>query len=145
MDLCPACEKEFNELIRKFKSTTGNTTTSTPEKATVIAKELEPMGWEDWLEVLKSAPKVDAPPVVDVPNPLTPDWVPKCCKNCRNHPSNGGSGFCNCTLPYLEDSITTTPNPYYTNIATTSILHINPYGSIVHTGDSDGKSSTEIH
>lgn len=24
--------------------------------------------------------------------------TPDSCKNCPNHPSNGGSGFCNCTL-----------------------------------------------
>ena len=24
--------------------------------------------------------------------------IPNPCKNCGNHPSNGGSGFCNCTL-----------------------------------------------
>lgn len=24
--------------------------------------------------------------------------IPDVCKSCRNHPSNGGSGICNCTL-----------------------------------------------
>ena len=24
-----------------------------------------------------------------------------CCVNCPNHPSNGGSGICNCAAPYL--------------------------------------------
>ena len=24
--------------------------------------------------------------------------IPNACKNCSNHPSNGGSGICNCTL-----------------------------------------------
>lgn len=24
--------------------------------------------------------------------------IPDVCANCPNHPSNGGSGFCNCTL-----------------------------------------------
>ena len=24
--------------------------------------------------------------------------IPDPCKNCSNHPSNGGSGICNCTL-----------------------------------------------
>lgn len=28
-------------------------------------------------------------------------WVPECCRNCSNHPSNGGSGICACTLPYM--------------------------------------------
>lgn len=24
--------------------------------------------------------------------------IPEPCRNCSNHPSNGGSGICNCTL-----------------------------------------------
>ena len=28
----------------------------------------------------------------------TTQWIPDACKNCSNHPSNGGSGMCNCTL-----------------------------------------------
>lgn len=26
------------------------------------------------------------------------DYIPKACINCPNHPSNGGSGICNCIL-----------------------------------------------
>lgn len=26
-------------------------------------------------------------------------YVPQACKDCPNHPSNGGSGNCNCSLP----------------------------------------------
>ena len=26
---------------------------------------------------------------------------PECCRNCSNNPSNGGSGICHCTLPYM--------------------------------------------
>lgn len=28
-------------------------------------------------------------------------WMPECCRNCSNHPSNGGSGVCACTLPWM--------------------------------------------
>jgi len=28
--------------------------------------------------------------------------IPSCCINCSNHPSNGGSGLCNCTLPHFS-------------------------------------------
>ena len=28
--------------------------------------------------------------------------VPDPCKNCSNHPSNGGSGICHCTVPYFS-------------------------------------------
>ena len=35
------------------------------------------------------------------------DWtnddnlMPSCCRGCWNNPRNGGSGNCNCTLPYM--------------------------------------------
>jgi len=37
------------------------------------------------------------------------DWdstaeIPSCCRNCSNHPSNGGSGICHCTLPYATEN-----------------------------------------
>lgn len=28
--------------------------------------------------------------------------IPDCCVNCPNHPTNGGSGICNCVLPYMN-------------------------------------------
>lgn len=34
-----------------------------------------------------------------------PTWdsnIPSACKNCSNHPSNGGSGICHCTLGLQE-------------------------------------------
>lgn len=30
---------------------------------------------------------------------------PSCCDGCSNNPTNGGSGICNCTLPYMQDPI----------------------------------------
>ena len=30
---------------------------------------------------------------------------PSCCDGCSNNPKNGGSGICNCTLPYIENPI----------------------------------------
>ena len=30
--------------------------------------------------------------------------IPDYCKHCANHPSNGGSGICNCTLPYMNNN-----------------------------------------
>lgn len=35
---------------------------------------------------------------------------PSCCDGCSNNPKNGGSGICNCTLPYMEN-----PTLYATN------------------------------
>ena len=28
----------------------------------------------------------------------TDSYIPETCRNCPTHPSNGGSGICNCTL-----------------------------------------------
>ena len=28
---------------------------------------------------------------------------PDCCDECSNNPKNGGSGICNCTLPYMQN------------------------------------------
>lgn len=28
---------------------------------------------------------------------------PDCCDGCSNNPNNGGSGICNCTLPYMQN------------------------------------------
>ena len=35
---------------------------------------------------------------------LLDTYIPDCCKGCSNHPSNGGSGICNCTLPYMTNT-----------------------------------------
>lgn len=31
---------------------------------------------------------------------------PDCCEGCSNNPKNGGSGICNCTLPYMQNTVT---------------------------------------
>lgn len=40
-----------------------------------------------------------------------PDWevpkvrnIPPCCVGCNNHPDNGGTGICLCTLPYMNQT-----------------------------------------
>lgn len=30
---------------------------------------------------------------------------PSCCDGCSNNPKNGGSGICNCTLPYMQNPV----------------------------------------
>lgn len=47
----------------------------------------------------------------------------ECCKCCANNPANGGSGICNCTLPYFERSISyNTATPTTTTTTTTNLL-----------------------
>ena len=53
------------------------------------------------------APCVDPLPDVDwAGTTIINDSTPECCKSCPNHPSNGGSGICNCVLPYMYLSST---------------------------------------
>lgn len=47
----------------------------------------------------------------------------ECCKGCSNNPVNGGSGICNCTLPYFERG--TTYNTTNTTTTTSQTLLIN--------------------
>ena len=38
------------------------------------------------------------PEIIDMFNEVPNNYIPEPCRNCSNHPSNGGSGFCNCAL-----------------------------------------------
>jgi hypothetical protein len=49
------------------------------------------------------------PDVVNIPSCWIPE-IPLCCKDCLNHPINGGTGICNCTLPSLTNGQTLTTN-----------------------------------
>lgn len=53
---------------------------------------------------------------IESPTPLVYTDVPNCCKACPNHPSNGGSGICNCTAPYFEQGFTCTCTTQNSNI-----------------------------
>ena len=47
--------------------------------------------------------------------------IPDSCKNCSNHPSNGGSGICNCTLgQYSINAIPRAPETLCESITTTN-------------------------
>lgn len=48
-----------------------------------------------------SIPNIENPFKLDDFRFKAPSWetdIPDSCKNCPNHPANGGSGNCNCTL-----------------------------------------------
>ena len=55
-------------------------------------------------------------------DPLEVDY-PDCCDGCSNNPKNGGSGICNCTLPYMQNPVMYSSNASvndYCMTATTS-------------------------
>lgn len=59
------------------------------------------------------------PIICNIPYEINNDWLnkylkeqplqtfevsyPPCCDGCSNNPKNGGSGICNCTLPYMQN------------------------------------------
>lgn len=56
----------------------------------------------DWLKDILSNPPAFEPLKINYPD---------CCEGCSNNPKNGGSGICNCTLPYMQN-LTTYTVPY---------------------------------
>lgn len=61
-------------------------------------------------------------PQINTPFQQVKDWytisglkdnIPEACKNCPNHPSNGGSGICHCTLGAQPVMYTTTATNCY--------------------------------
>lgn len=73
---CPECGGDLDEIVL----------TSNPP----IYKKRCPMcGWEE--------SKMGE--VIRIPYQQSQNlFIPPACRNCSNHPSNGGSGICNCTL-----------------------------------------------
>lgn len=48
----------------------------------------------EWLKKILSEQPILEPFKIDYPS---------CCDGCSNNPKNGGSGICNCTLPYMQN------------------------------------------
>ena len=44
---------------------------------------------------------------------------PNVCAHCSNNPANGGSGICNCTLPYMRQTTTNEGQTYITTSSST--------------------------
>lgn len=89
---CPECGADLEEQIL----------TSNPPIHKKICRNC---GWEhqEGQEVIKipySIPKITFPLDYDH------QYISPSCRYCSNHPSNGGSGICNCAMPYLDNSQT---------------------------------------
>lgn len=52
-------------------------------------------------------------------------YIPECCRGCSNHPSNGGSGVCMCTLPYMTWTGSRNTSRGYT-VETTATMESHP-------------------
>ena len=72
-------------------------------------------------EIIRQAVIQPAPQVVWT------NYIPEACRSCTNHPSNGGTGNCNCTLGspkvtsgviFTEDDTKNQPSSYSTSAST---------------------------
>ena len=67
-------------------------------------KEEAPENEKTWTteELQESIKKVFEPPYIYQEANKTSQYIPPACVNCPTHPSNGGSGICNCILGLPE-------------------------------------------
>ena len=71
-------------------------------------------------------------------------FIPVPCRTCTNHPSNGGSGICNCVLPDLYNSSVTYDG--HTPISTVTATNSTEINQNDHKTDAiSGVSSGSIH
>lgn len=79
--------------------------------------DLDPFDYQKWLKQVEQNQPYELTTLTD---------IPACCVNCSNHPSNGGSGICNCVAPFLNQvtcgsySIKNNGNGTFSTICTNS-------------------------
>ena len=57
--------------------------------------------YRNWLKNILSEQPLQI--FADVDDSSVEFSYPQCCDGCANNPKNGGSGICNCTLPYMQN------------------------------------------
>ena len=63
---------------------------------------------------------------------------PACCDGCSNNPKNGGSGICNCTLPYMQ-------NPTTYTVKQEDLCMVNSTGGYVYTTDTKLQNASTVN
>lgn len=87
---------ESKEIIRiPFGGNGSNMRNATPEEQKSIQKHIEEISQPTGINFWEICTPV-------LPAETVYNTVPKDCENCSNHPKNGGSGICNCTLGLPE-------------------------------------------
>lgn len=100
----PSTNTTYGATTTSYVSTTGVVSLNS---ANVNCKYLLPCGWCDRKNALctyapsqtiVTQPGLGQPSLQDYLTISGDSDIPPSCKNCSNHPSNGGSGVCHCIL-----------------------------------------------
>lgn len=87
---CPKCGSDLEDIVL----------TSNPPQYMKKCKNLKC----DWRYVENPVQVVRIPYVPPEQESSYVEYIPDCCRGCSNHPKNGGSGICNCVLPYMTQT-----------------------------------------
>lgn len=82
----------------------------------------------EWLREYIEKWNIEAPDII----------FPSCCDGCSNNPKNGGSGICNCTLPYMQNPTTYTVNHE-------DLCMVNNTGGYVYTTDAKLTNASTVN
>ena len=113
IETCPKCGADIESLIL----------TSLPP---IPVKRCTRCDWrwegrqDDVIRVPFTEPAVDPWKYGIAPN--AEYWIPECCRNCSNHPSNGGSGVCAYTVPYIGRTTAGPGKGYTVETSSTSYM-----------------------
>jgi len=80
--------RKDNDKVRPYEPFKPYEEDTWPLKIWKKKKKVEPWTWP-----------YEKPMKVVPDTVITPNY--SCCTNCSNNPANGGSGICNCILPYM--------------------------------------------
>ena len=92
---------------------------------------------EEQVEWLKEYLKM-APLTTEYDEPSIDVTYPSCCDGCSNNPKNGGSGICNCTLPYMQ-------NPTTYTVKQEDLCMVNSTSGYVYTTDTKLTNASTVN
>lgn len=101
-DFRPYPEPEDYEEFEDYLEDLYNEDENSEETYQEIEDEIVGEELEGYWDKEEDGAKITIYPWIKDPNGYYWLNIPNCCRNCPNHPSNGGSGVCLCTLPDFE-------------------------------------------
>ena len=117
------CDWKIGDIVRP-------TSTAAERFETTNVEPRAQQGWQCPKCGRINAPWVSQCPCSEKEIKVTKYWytnIPSACRNCSNHPSNGGSGICHCTLgsPKITCGVSSGDGYMTTSVSVGDKLEIN--------------------